>query len=228
MEKNNYDIRRPMTRQLTLPGTDIRIRESGSDGEGSRAITGYAILFDTPSAPLYRDDEEEIREVIDPGAVTQELLDASDIKFTMYHDRQILLGRSNKGEGTLEYFIDEKGVGFNLDLPKSPNGDEALEMVRRGDISGCSFMFSTRYYDRDFVDREVRNVGDLTLVTYRVKVITGIHDFTLAADPAYPDTSVEAREFYLSLRGDKPEPQDAGEWKEQVAEMRARSREKIY
>ena len=134
----------------------------------------------------------------------------------------------NKGEGTLEYFIDEKGVGFNLDLPKSPNGDEALEMVRRGDISGCSFMFSTRYYDRDFVDREVRNVGDLTLVTYRVKVITGIHDFTLAADPAYPDTSVEAREFYLSLRGDKPEPQDAGEWKEQVAEMRARSREKIY
>lgn len=219
-------------RQLTVPGCDIRVRES-AEGEQSRVISGYAILFGVPSAPLYADDEEEVREVIDPSAVPQELLDASDIKFTMYHDRQILLGRSDRGSGTLSYSVDEKGVGFELELPSSPNGDEALEMVKRGDIKGCSFMFSTRYYDRDFVDREVKNLNGRTQILYRVKVITGIYDFTLAADPAYPATSVEARELARSLGESfnpvpSKEEKDSSAWREQVKEMRDFKNRKKY
>lgn len=219
-------------RQLRVPGCDIRIREV-AEGEQSRTISGYAILFGVPSVPLYADEEEEVREIIDPAAVPQELLDASDIKFTMYHDRQILLGRSDKGTGTLKYFVDEKGVGFELDLPSSPNGDEALEMVKRGDIKGCSFMFSTRYYDRDFVDREVKNLNGRTQIIYRVKVITGIYDFTLAADPAYPATSVEARELARSLGesfSSEPEadPAEESRWRDQVKEMRDFNNRKKY
>lgn len=196
MEKNKESV---VKRTMRTDCAELRVREAEGDTP-SRTITGYAILFDSPSAPLWSDDESEAREVIAPEAITKEVLDGCDIKFTMYHDRQLILGRSNKGTGTLEYFVDEKGVGFNLELPKSPNGDEALELVSRGDISGCSFAFTTRYWDGDFVERTAKVVNGTTMITYRVKAVTGVYDFTLAADPAYPETSVEAREFTAGLR----------------------------
>lgn len=35
------------------------MREAGQGEAESRTITGYAILFNTPSAPLYEYDDEE-------------------------------------------------------------------------------------------------------------------------------------------------------------------------
>ena len=203
--------------------SQLRLREI--DGiEESRTITGYAILFDVPSAPLYEDEEEVIREVIAPEAVSLELLDKSDIKMTMFHDRQLLLARSNKGSGTLSYGIDDKGVYFEFEAPDTADGDKAIELVKRGDIAGCSFAFSTRYYDRAFVEESVVH-GDKVEVTYRVKVITGIYDFTLAADPAYPDTSVEAREIVDALHQRRQRENEKIE--KQIAEMRRAASTKI-
>lgn len=113
--------------------TDLRVREKEGEEE-SRTITGYAILFNVPSAPLYEYDDEEAREVIAPGAVTKELLGGCDIKFTMFHDRQLILARSKNGAGTLTYGVDDKGVYFEFDAPNTVDGDKALELVRRGDI----------------------------------------------------------------------------------------------
>ena len=193
---------------LLTVGADIHVREAAEGAAESRTIAGYAILFNTPSAPLWADDESEAREVIAPEAITKELLDGCDIKFTMYHNRQIILARSNKGTGTLTYSVDEKGVAFEFEAPKTAHGDEALELVRRGDLTGCSFMFSTRYYDDACVERTAKVVNGVTMITYTVKGVTGIYDFTLAADPAYPETSVEARELVTELReAVKPQPQ---------------------
>lgn len=226
--KRNKDTE--VRRTLRIDCANLRVREAEGD-KPSRTITGYAILFNTPSAPLWSDEDSEAREVIAPEAITKEVLDGCDIKFTMYHDRQLILGRSNKGTGTLEYFVDEKGVGFNLELPKSPNGDEALELVSRGDISGCSFAFTTRYWDSDFVERTAKVENGATQITYTVKAVTGVYDFTLAADPAYPDTSVEAREFTAGLREvelPSPEPQtDKGKMRKQVCEMRRAAAQKL-
>lgn len=200
---------------------DLRVRESQKEGEESRTITGYAILFNTPSVALYDYDDEEEREVIAPSAVTKELLDSCDIKFTMYHNRQIILARSNNGEGTLKYNVDKKGVSFEFDAPKTVDGDTALELVRRGDITGCSFMFRTHYYDSAYVSRNVERKNGKTVITYTVNAITDIQDFTLAADPAYPDTSVEAeaRELFSELR--KPSEEKEKRVREQVREMRS-------
>lgn len=197
--------------------TDLRVREKEGEEE-SRTITGYAILFNVPSAPLYDYDDEEAREVIAPGAVTKELLDGCDIKFTMFHDRQLILARSKNGAGTLTYGVDDKGVYFEFDAPNTVDGDKALELVRRGDISGCSFMFSTHYYDSAYVARDVQRVDGKTIITYTVNVITGIYDFTLAADPAYPETNCELREFVTELR--TPEIKEENKMREQVQEMR--------
>ena len=206
------------------------MREAGQGEAESRTITGYAILFNTPSAPLYEYDDEEEREVIAPGAVTQELLDASDIKFTMYHNRQIILARSKCGNGTLKYRIDEKGVAFEFEAPKTADGDTALELVRRGDISGCSFAFRTHYYDRSYVERSVERVDGKTKITYTVRSMIGIYDFTLAADPAYPDTNCEAeqRELVSHLREPEEDPKKENEkMREQVQEMRRAASRKL-
>ncbi len=99
--------------------------------------------------------------------------------------------------------------------------------MKRGDISGCSFAFSTRYYDRDYVDREVKSVSGRAKVTYRVKVITGIYDFTLTDNPAYTDTSVESRDFVNSLRSAGEDPQLSPGAREQIREMREAAGRKI-
>lgn len=173
--------------------SDLRIRESENGKAESRTITGYAVLFDTPSVRLYSDGDEEAYEVISRSAITKKLLDSCDIKMTMFHDRHLILARSKNGKGTLSYKVDDKGVYFEFEAPKTVDGDKALELVRRGDIAGCSFMFTTHYYDNAFVSRSVKIVKGKTIVTYTVKVITGVLDFTLAADPAYPDTHCNAR-----------------------------------
>lgn len=220
METNKSKIIR---RCLCTP-TELHVREAGEGEEPSRTITGYAILFNVPSAPLWSDEDSEAREVIAPEAVTKELLDAQDIKMTMFHDRQLILARSNKGNGTLSYSVDEKGVAFEFEAPNTADGEKALELVRRGDISGCSFAFTTPYYDTDYVERtsEIDSTGR-NHITYTVRGVTGVYDFTLAADPAYPDTSVEARELTEGLKeAQKPAPEIKENKKalEQVREMR--------
>lgn len=196
----------------------LYIREQ-ADGSESRGIEGYAILFNTPSAVMWTTgDGSEVREVIDPSAVQRELLDASDIKMTMFHDRQLILARSNQGKGTLSYEIDEKGVKFSFDAPQTADGDKALELVKRGDIAGCSFAFSTYYNDREYVEKEVASDGN---ITYRVKALTGVYDFTLAADPAYPDTECNLRE----IMEEKPEKPGVGN--DYIIAMRREAQKKI-
>lgn len=212
--------------------TDLHVREAAEGEVASRTITGYAILFNVPSAPLYSYDDEEAREVIAPGAVTKELLDGCDIKMTMFHNRQLILARSKNGAGTLSYGVDDKGVYFEFEAPKTADGDKALELVRRGDIAGCSFMFTTHYYDSAYVARDVKREDGKTIVTYTVNVITGIYDFTLAADPAYPDTTceAEARELVKELRtveAVEPEEKNEGKMREQVREMRRAATQRL-
>lgn len=209
----NKEVRR----ELLTEAAQLHIRE-GHEGNLSRTIEGYAILFDTPSAVLWEDEYCEAREIIDRNAVTKELLDSSDIKFTMFHDRQLILARSRQGSGTLGYEIDDRGVKFSFESPNTAEGDKALEAVRRGDISGCSFMFSTYYGDSSFVEVSREKSGVKWQITYRVKAMTGIYDFTLAADPAYPDTSCEIRELTAEVMRKARCPENA---RAQISAMRA-------
>ena len=199
--------------------TKLYVRENKQGEKPSRTITGYAILFGKTSAPLWSDEDSEAREIISQSAITKSLLDKSDIKFTMFHDRQLILARSNKGQGSLSYTVDGFGVKFSFDAPNTTDGDKAIELVKRGDIAGCSFAFSTYYNDSNYVERNVRNNNGKTLITYTVKAVTGIYDFTLAADPAYPDTCVKAREFIKQLRDDRTN--------HQIIEMRKTARKPI-
>lgn len=176
------------------------LREAAEGSSESRTIEGYAIVFGVESRIL-SDYWDNYREIIEPGAITEERLKEMDIKMTMYHNREKILARSTNGEGTLKLTVDDVGVKYSFEAPNTVDGDTALELVKRGDLSGSSFMFWT---DERNVSYERRS-DDIML--RRVKTIGMIYDMTIAADPAYEQTTVEAREAYSKFESkDKKRP----------------------
>ncbi len=182
---------------------NLRVREAeGEEGKESRTIEGYALKFGVRSV-LLNDYWNSYYEVLEPGCLTKETLDEQDIKLTMFHDRQLILARSNKGVGTLSYEVDEVGVKFWAEMPHTADGDKALELVQRGDIAGCSFCYSTDEEDSEHAVSYERldekdEDGDSVILRH-VKRIDHVYDFTLAADPAFEQTEVSKREVEQAL-----------------------------
>lgn len=211
MEKKKNKIER-----RSFPGT-LAIR-SNEDGSESRTIEGMAIVFNKASVPLYEDDTTIIREVIAPEAVTREFLDRQDILCTLYHDNDRILARSLNGKGTLSYDVTEEGVRFSFEAPDTVDGQTALDLVRRGDVNGCSFAFC--FDPSSNQDRTVGKEGDKKLVTFTVREMQMVSDFTLTPRPAYADTEVGLRMRSLIEPVASPEPV-AQDWKEEAARLRS-------
>ena len=167
----------------------IREQAEGQEGE-SRTIRGTAIVFNAESQVL---DEwgERFREIILPEAVTMEFLNTQDVKMNLLHRRDLTVARCNKGVGSMRLWVDQKGVNFEFDAPKCDVGDRCLEMVRRGDYSGCSFEFMPKDYD---VER-VKGADGQDEVTVRHRSFEWLGALTIGLDPAYTQTSVNAREI---------------------------------
>ena len=200
MNKENKEIR------SGIGGKWKPVLREAAEGSGeSRTIEGYAIVFGVESRIL-SDYWDNYREIIEPGAITEEQLKEMDIKMTMYHNREKILARSTNGEGTLKLTVDDVGVKYSFDAPNTVDGDTALELVRRGDLSGSSFMFWT---DERNVSYERRS-DDIML--RRVKTIGMIYDMTIAADPAYEQTTVAAREAYSQFEKPKGKQPISAKW----------------
>lgn len=206
----------------------LRIREA-TDGAESRTIEGYALKFGVRSR-LLCDWWNNYYEVLEPGCVTREMLDKQDIKLTMFHDRQLVLARSNKGNGTLSYEVDKVGVKFWAEMPHTVDGDKALELVSRGDIAGCSFIYSTDEDDSENavsyerLDEKGDDGEDILL--RHVKRIDNVYDFTITTDPAYEQTDVSKREVEAAgIKFDqqpKPKQIDESKKRERINEVRER------
>ena len=206
----------------------LRIREA-TDGAESRTIEGYALKFGVRSR-LLCDWWNNYYEVLEPGCVTREMLDKQDIKLTMFHDRQLVLARSNKGNGTLSYEVDKVGVKFWAEMPHTVDGDKALELVSRGDIAGCSFIYSTDEGDSENavsyerLDEKGDDGEDILL--RHVKRIDNVYDFTITTDPAYEQTDVSKREVEAAgikfEQQPKPKQIDESKKRERINEVRER------
>ena len=154
----------------------------------SRHISGYSVVFNSMSENL-----GGFREIIAPTAITNELINRSDVVMNYQHDDSLILARSRNGEGTLTLRLDEHGLLFEFDMPNSDLGDRVLESIRRGDITKCSFAFSLP--DNDTCEIwEKREDGTIVRTIHE---IGGLYDCAIVAHPAYNGTEVSARSIEM-------------------------------
>lgn len=149
--------------------------------EESRKVEGYALLFNTDSVLILGDTIERIA----PGALDG-VLEKSDVLCLMNHDeRRGVLARYRMGEGSLSLTVDEKGLKYAFEAPKSALGDELIESLKRGDISQSSFAFTV---EKDKWEEIEENKYVRTIIKF-----CRIYDVSPVYYPAYEDTSVALR-----------------------------------
>ena len=140
----------------------------------------------------------EVYEIMEPGCLTTDLLNRSDVVLTAFHNNQMILGRWRQGKGTLSLEIDQRGLKIRCTLAETATADELLSAIERGDISGMSFAFTADEEDNEngvSYERTAEQTADGKEVWLRhVKKVTGLYDVTIAGHPAYEQTTIEARE----------------------------------
>lgn len=165
------------------------VREDGTK-EPSRTIYGRAIVFNKVFE--YEDYwGDKYRETIKPSACTKEFLESQDIKLNLLHKREMSIARSNCGVGNLTYSVSDEGVDFEFEAPNCDLGDRALEMVRSGVYTGCSFEFYPKDYECKKITEEGKTVYEINHTGFEK-----LTAFTIAMDPAYKETTVDCRERY--------------------------------
>lgn len=170
-------------------------------GEG-RTIEGYAVVFGQESRVMY--DKEKRRafvEVIEKGAITEELLRNCDVKAVLEHNKQRLLARCFRGMGSLALELDEYGLKYRFDAPNTVDGDFAVEMIKRGDIFGSSFAYFVNDKDKSKVTYSMKD-GLLTRTVHKIDRIT---DISPVSDPAFFGTDVTVRSMEDMIAGLNPE-----------------------
>ena len=191
-------MEKKLNRQIDLQVSGLRVREIEGE-QRSRTIEGYAVVFGVRSVNLTPwSSDREVYEIMEPGSITPDLLNKSDVVLTAFHDNTAILGRWRQGKGTLKMWIDERGLRIECTLGNTARADELLSAIDRGDIDGMSFAFTADEEDNVngvlYEKTGERTAEGKVVWLRRVKKVTGLYDVTIAGHPAYPQTSVEARE----------------------------------
>lgn len=183
---NNIELRR-----LSAAPAEYRIEAvEREDGGVDRYVSGYAVVFEQYSKPLY----DEWVEIISRNAFAE--TDMSDVVMVVDHARDVqsVLARSRNGAGTLSITVDDHGVAFRFLVPDTSVGRDIVALIERGDISECSFAFWVREdrwsYDMTFEDR--------TYDVRRIERVAKLADLSIVVNGQYPQTSVEVDERALA------------------------------
>lgn len=140
-----------------------------------RIIRGTAIVFDQPT------DMGDYIETVKP--ISQDFIDNQDVFALLDHDPSKVLARSNQGQGSLKLTVTETGVDYEFVAPNTIYGDELIEHIKRGEISGSSFAFSLSPKDETWYYNEDR------VMCRDIHSFRGIYDVSPVFQPAYDTTN---------------------------------------
>lgn len=167
----------------TRTGLMREVRVAKSD-DGSHTVSGYAIIYNSPSVDL-----GGFVEYVAPGALSRTLTENPDVLCLRDHKPELLLGRTTAGTLILE--DDHIGLRFTCSLPNTSAANDLAESLQRGDIDACSFMFSCRNdtWSQDSQGNITRTLLDIDL-----------DEVSIVSFPAYPDTSAALRTAPAQIR----------------------------
>lgn len=166
---------RRFTTQATLRATD----PGGGIGP---TIEGWAARWNVLSHDL-----GGFREKIQRGAFTRSIQSDRDVMCLVNHDNNKILGR--RRNRTLSLDEDGKGLHFSCLLPDTSDGRDIAQLLKRQDISECSFAFAVdddgdEWGEDEDPDDRSRRCQVRTLRNVK------LFDVSVVSSPAYPSTSV--------------------------------------
>lgn len=153
----------------------VRNVETRQEDDGKMRLSGYAAVFNDPSVPL------PFSERIAPGAFRKTLSETPDVRLLINHEGLPLARTKNN---TLTLSEDEVGLRFDAELPDTSEARDLYTLIQRGDVDQMSFAFRV-IRQKWNIDRTERTLTEVSLADGDVSVVTY---------PAYPTTTVEARE----------------------------------
>jgi HK97 family phage prohead protease len=172
-------------RQLTF-----EVRAAENEQHGTHLI-GLPIVYGQVIQYGWR------REVIDQGAV-DENTDLTDVPFLIGHNTSMVplaRSRNNNENSTMQLKRVEKGQEIRVDLDTENNQDakKLYSAVKRGDITGMSFMFT--------VNKSMWEDEDSDNPLRRIVHIEKVFEVSAVAFPAYDETKLQAAGKDLSPEG---------------------------
>lgn len=181
-----------------LESTELRASKAGE----RMVVRGYAARYGVLSHPIPVRGGRSFRELIERGAFDNVLADPNlDVVATFNHDMNAVLGRTTAG--TLRLHADEKGLAFECDLPDTTAGRDVWTSIQRGDLNSCSFAFGLGARMDSFDQEDVEDEeGDslrgkvkrkVKQIVRRIRSFAKLFDISVVTSPAYPGTSVAAR-----------------------------------
>ena len=187
------------TRFIPIENCGLQLRES-ADGQPSRTVVGRPIMFGVRSVNLTPwSDTRVVYEILEPGCITQELINRSDVVYNNNHSNDIanMIGRCRNGKGTLTLALREQYVESECDYPNTTVANDTLEQIRLGNVYGMSFAFEDDWQDTEngvSYERTNETVDGKEVWLRHVKKIVALYDVANVTHPAYEQTSVGTRE----------------------------------
>jgi len=175
------DSRSKMTKKIERRTFTIKNVEARQAEDGTMRLSGYAAVFNDDSVPL------PFIERIAPGAFRKTLSETPDVRLLINHEGLPLARTKN---GTLRLKEDEAGLYMDADLPDTQAARDLYTLVERGDVDQMSFAFR--------VIRQKWNEGRTERTLTELSLADG--DVSVVTYPAYPTTTVEAREQIAAAR----------------------------
>ena len=179
MERMETIIAAATNKTTTFYNFEIRAKNDEVHGT---YIEGRPIVYDSKTDLGYFD------EVIEKGALKDTNL--RDVRFLVNHDTSMIpLARSrrNNENSTMQMSVDEKGlyIRVNLDTENNSDAKSLYSAIKRGDITGMSFMFN--------IDSEEWENLDSDHPTRHIKKISEVLEVSAVTFPAYESTDISAR-----------------------------------
>lgn len=167
----------------TLETHELRA-EYDSD-KNTSVLVGYAAKFNARSERI-----GDFYEEIAPGAFAGVL--GNDVRALYNHDANMVLGRTTNG--TLRLEEDEQGLRVAITLPDTSYASDLWQLVQRGDVSQMSFGFTVGKAGQEWRKEGANPIRRITKVARLI-------DVSPVTYPAYPQTSIQARDIEAALAG---------------------------
>jgi len=200
-------------KEIRAMPTTIEIRAAEGE-DGKRTITG-AIKYNTESQVMRDFWGDEFVEIIDKEAFKDSLA-TRNVVALWSHDTSQVLG--NTKSGTLRLTNMETELRFELDIPNTSAGNDAWELIQRGDVDGVSFGMRVtdggakwtsekrdgkRIYKRTILNAELFEISPVAFPAYPANEVSvrGLEEFKASEKRAADQYEKEKLSLELDLYG---------------------------